>query len=75
MNGFWRMTYTDFSPAAPSSGQLGPFVGEVYQDLDSTKQRIANLLKIDLPFIKIEGGLIAKQSIRDANTWLLYFFS
>jgi hypothetical protein len=35
MDGFWRMLYTDFAPAAPSSGQLGPFNGDVFQDLDS----------------------------------------
>lgn len=33
MKGIWKLSYTDFSPAAPSSGKLGPFVGDVFQDL------------------------------------------
>ncbi len=33
MKGNWKMLYTDFSPPAPSSGKLGPFIGDVYQDL------------------------------------------
>lgn len=46
MAGFWRMLYTDMEPA-PSSGKLGPFVGEVYQDLRPTDGLIVNLLKVN----------------------------
>lgn len=67
MNGFWRLEYTDFSPPAPSSGKLGPFVGDVYQDLDGKAGIIKNLLKISFP--PIIGGLIAKQRIKNRNTW------
>lgn len=49
MNGYWRLLYTDFSPAAPSSGQLGPFVGDVFQDLDGKNNIIKNILKISFP--------------------------
>ena len=45
MAGFWRMLYTDMEPA-PSSGKLGPFVGDVFQDLQPEKDRIVNLLKV-----------------------------
>ena len=69
MNGFWRMSYTDFTPAAPSSGQLGPFVGDVYQDLefDGEKGIIKNIL--DIKFPPLTGALIAKQRIKDSSTW------
>lgn len=46
MNGFWRMLYTDLTPAAASNGKLGPFVGDVFQDLDSNNLQIKNLLKV-----------------------------
>lgn len=35
MNGFWRLQYSDFFPPSTSSGKLGPFVGDVFQDLNS----------------------------------------
>lgn len=67
MNGFWRMTYTDYSPSGPSSGQLGPFVGDVFQDLDSSKGEIKNLLKIQFP--PVVGGLVGLQTVEDPSTW------
>jgi hypothetical protein len=33
LNGFWFMLWTNYGPPAPSSGKLGPFIGDVYQDL------------------------------------------
>lgn len=46
MNGFWRMLYTDLTPAAASNGKLGPFVGEVFQDLNSQTLQVKNLLQV-----------------------------
>ena len=69
MNGFWRLEYTDFSPPATSTGKLGPFVGDVYQDLDSTQNKITNILDISFPTVR--GGLVAKQAIYDKNTWFV----
>ena len=71
MNGYWRMLYTDFTPAAASSGKLGPFVGDVYQDLDSTQSTIRNILKIRFP--PIDGALIASQRVKDSYTWEIEF--
>jgi PAP_fibrillin len=77
VKGLWRMCYTDFEPAAASSGKLGPFIGDVFQDLTvvSISQNkvgeIKNILKIKFPVI--EGALVAKQSIRNANTWQIEF--
>lgn len=71
MNGFWRMTYTDFMPAAPSSGQLGPFIGDVYQDLDNDAGIIKNIL--DIKFPPLVGALIAKQRVKDKATWEIEF--
>ena len=45
MAGFWRMLYTDMEPA-PSSGKLGPFIGDVFQNLCPDENRIYNLLKV-----------------------------
>eukprot|EP01035_Chromulina_nebulosa_P020277 gene20277-26322_t len=67
MNGFWKLLYTDYNPPGPSSGKLGPFLGLVYQDLDSTKGVITNILRIAFP--PIVGALVAEQSIENKNTW------
>ncbi len=67
MNGFWRLLYTDFDPPATSAGKLGPLTGTVYQDLDGNAGQIINYLKIGFP--KIEGGLVARQSVLNPNTW------
>lgn len=66
MDGFWRMLHTDFPPG-PSSGKLGPFTGEVFQDLDSEKKVIKNILRVSFP--PIVGALVADQVIVDRNTW------
>ena len=91
MNGMWKLLYTDFAPAAASSGKLGhsniylqipplayllihptgPFIGDVYQNLDSNVGIIKNILKLD--FLRVEGSLIAKQSIVNGNTWQIEF--
>jgi hypothetical protein len=84
MKGKWKMLYTDFKPASTSSGKLGPFVGDVFQDLSqgvNSKNRmirgerqegtIKNILKI--PYPPIYGELAAKQIVRDANTWQIEF--
>lgn len=82
MNGFWKMLWTNFAPAAPSSGQLGPLVGTVYQDLnfdydtDGTTNTInggvaKNILKIDFP--PIAGALVAAPSLVDDSTVAIAF--
>lgn len=67
MNGYWRLLYTDFDPPAESSGKLGPFVGDVFQDLNSKKLLIKNILKVGFP--SIIGALTANLSIPNGNTW------
>mmetsp|Transcript_12205 Transcript_12205/g.35060 ORF Transcript_12205/g.35060 Transcript_12205/m.35060 type:complete len:232 (+) Transcript_12205:160-855(+) len=70
MNGFWRMLWTNFRPVAPSSGKLGPFVGDVYQDVDfSGKAR--NILSIDFPPIK--GELVAEPAVLNDSTMAITF--
>ena len=73
MNGYWKLLYSDFNPPAASSGKLGPFVGSVYQDLNSNAKVIKNILNIKFP--AIFGGLIAKQSILNKDTWLVFSIS
>ena len=67
------MLYTDLTPAAPSSGKLGPFTGDVYQELDPRNGIIKNLLNIDFSLVKLRGGLVAHQSIHDNKTWRVDF--
>ena len=40
INGFWKLRWTNYSPAGPSSGKIGPFVGDVYQDLKLGSEEI-----------------------------------
>lgn len=37
LDGFWHMLWTNYGPPGPSCGKLGPFVGDVYQDLRLTR--------------------------------------
>jgi len=89
MNGMWRLLYTDFEPAAASSGKIGyfstrsfkyfsliksstgPFIGDVYQELDSNVGVVKNILKLD--FLRVEGCLIAKQTVLNSNAWQIEF--
>ena len=90
MDGMWKLLYTDFTPAAASSGKLGrlntyllvypylfthsftgPFIGDVYQKLDSNLGIIKNILKLN--FLGVEGCLVAKQSVLDSSTWQIEF--
>lgn len=60
MNGFWNMRWTNFEPAAPSSGKLGPLVGDVFQDIDLDRSVAKNILRVNFP--PICGALTAKTS-------------
>ena len=75
LSGFWKMRWTNFYPVAPSSGQLGPFVGDVFQDIDLLGNRhgkAKNILRIG-PFPPIVGALIASPSIVDDTTAAITF--
>lgn len=73
MNGFWKMLWTNFSPVAPSSGKLGPFVGDVYQDVDFGGGKARNILRINFP--PIAGELVASPSILNDSTMAIAFES
>lgn len=75
LTGFWKMRWTNFFPVAPSSGKLGPFVGDVFQDIDLIGNRhgkAKNILRI-APFPPIVGALIATPSIVDDTTAAITF--
>ncbi|KAG7356867.1 plastid lipid-associated PAP/fibrillin family protein [Nitzschia inconspicua] len=73
LNGFWYMMWTNYSPAGPSSGKLGPFIGNVYQDLQLDDYAIArNIFRLDFP-LPIMGELTATPSIRDDTTIAIAF--
>jgi hypothetical protein len=73
MNGFWKMRWTNFEPAAPSSGKLGPFVGDVFQDISIPDGGARNILRIDFP--PIAGELKADVDIVNDNTVAITFVS
>jgi hypothetical protein len=73
MNGFWKMRWTNFSPAAPSSGKLGPLIGTVYQNLDLPQGAFRNILQIDFP--PIAGELFASPQIVNDSTVAITFVS
>jgi len=72
MNGFWRMLWTNFSPVAPSSGKLGPFIGDVYQDVNFNG-KARNILRINFP--PIVGELVASPSVVNDSTMAITFES
>jgi hypothetical protein len=62
MNGFWNMRWTNFSPANnPSSGKLGPLVGDVFQDIDLSNGFARNILRVTFP--PIVGELFADPAV------------
>jgi hypothetical protein len=72
MNGFWKMRWTNFSPAAPSSGKLGPFVGDVYQDI-VIPDNASNILKVAFP--SLAGALKASIGVENDSTVSITFIS
>ena len=70
-SGRWRMVYTDYCPAGPSSGKLGPFIGDVFQQLSPELGVIENILDIKSP--PIQGKLVASQSVISDDTWRIAF--
>jgi hypothetical protein len=71
MNGFWKMLWTNFAPASPSTGKLGPFIGTVYQDIDLEECLARNIVKIDIP--PIAGELVADVKVANSNTIAISF--
>jgi hypothetical protein len=72
MNGFWKMRFTNFAPVAPSSGKLGPFVGDVFQDVDlGSSSKAKNILRIDFP--PICGELVASADVVSDSTVAITF--
>lgn len=73
MNGFWKMRWTNFSPSAPSSGKLGPFVGDVFQDVNigGSNSKAKNILRIDFP--PICGELVANADVVSDSTVAITF--
>jgi hypothetical protein len=81
LNGFWYMLYTDYSPPGPSSGKLGPFVGNVYQDLhldgrDPGNNIAHNIFRLQsslLPMLSLMGDLTAIPQRYDDTTVAITF--
>jgi hypothetical protein len=71
MDGYWRLLYTD-NPPAPNSGKFGPFIGEVFQELNSEQGKIKNILNLKNPPIVV--SLTANQTVKNKNTWCNSFF-
>jgi hypothetical protein len=77
LNGFWYMLYTDYSPPGPSSGKLGPFVGNVYQEIDLDEGVARNIFRLQnslLPVLNIIGELTAFPTTKDDGTTVAITF-
>lgn len=53
----------------PSSGRVGPFVGDVFQDIKPAEGRIANILRLGL----LRGALEADVTVLDDSKWAIQF--
>ncbi|KAJ1446314.1 hypothetical protein M885DRAFT_547025 [Pelagophyceae sp. CCMP2097] len=69
LNGKWQLLYTTTSGG--SSGALGPFIGDVFQDIDLQSSKYDNI--VSLP--GVTGTLGAKWTVDDARTWTVFFTS
>lgn len=70
MGGFWKLLYTT-AESGGNVGKFGPFVGNVYQDLNPSQNSIKNIGRVDFP--PIFGVLVADQSVKDSNSWQITF--
>ncbi|CAM9532500.1 unnamed protein product [Discosporangium mesarthrocarpum] len=70
ISGKWRMLFTNVP--GPSSGRVGPFVGDVYQDINAEKQRIRNILELG-PEWALRGALEADVEVLDGSNWAINF--
>ncbi|CAM9432560.1 unnamed protein product [Ectocarpus sp. 12 AP-2014] len=68
--GRWRMLYS--TVPGPSSGRLGPFVGDVFQDIRPDEKRIINILELG-PSWALRGALEADVEVLDGNNWAISF--
>ncbi|CAN0104171.1 unnamed protein product [Pylaiella littoralis] len=68
--GRWRMLYS--TVPGPSSGRLGPFTGDVFQDLRPNDKRIINILELG-PSWALRGALEADVEVLDGNEWAIVF--
>lgn len=69
LNGSWKLLFT--SNEGSSAGKLGPFLGQVVQDIDLSSMRYVNYVR--LPFI--EGALDATWDPKGSNAWIVKFLS
>ena len=69
LDGSWKLVYT--TNEGSSAGKLGPFVGDVIQDIDLSTKKYVNFVR--LPFI--EGALTATWDALNDKTWRVRFQS
>jgi len=70
LQGKWRLLYSNVP--GPSSGKLGPFMADVYQQIDIDARRIYNILELG-PDWALRGALEADSEILNNNTWRITF--
>lgn len=70
MEGFWKLVYTT-AETGGNVGKFGPFVGDVYQDLNPSQYLIQNIA--DVKFPPIRGVLVADQLVNDKTSWKITF--
>ena len=70
LNGEWRLVYT--TNEGSSAGKLGPFVGDVIQDIDTDTKMYQNYVNIG-PNALIQGALDATRENIYNNSWQVNF--
>eukprot|EP00752_Nemacystus_decipiens_P007220 g6463.t1 len=68
--GKWRMLFSD--APGPSSGRLGPFVGDVFQEVRPDEKKIENLLELG-PSWALRVALAADVEVLDGKNWAIIF--
>lgn len=69
LDGKWKLLYT--TNGGSSSGKLGPFVGSVIQDIDTSAFSYDNIVSLGAGLV--EGRLTATWKNIDSNTWQVIF--
>ena len=69
LDGKWSLIFT--TNEGSSAGKLGPFVGQVIQDIDLESKSYVNYVRLPL----VEGGLTATWDVTGPNLWKVLFLS
>lgn len=73
LDGIWRVRYSTAPP--PSNGQLGPFIGRAFQNVDLRAGTYRNLLLVGEGDGWLRAQLDADWKVVDSRRWTVFFRS